>query len=58
MKKNELEKHKLDQKVRVIFFVCGLSVAFVLALVNSTYTTAAFTFVGGLLGGSVLEKSV
>ncbi len=54
--KADLEKHKLDQKVKIIFFAGGLFVAFVLALTNSDYTTAAFTFVGGLLGGSALER--
>lgn len=56
MSKVELEKYKIDQRLKMIFFSGGLLVAFILALLNSDYTTAAFTFVGGLLGGSALEK--
>lgn len=56
MKKGELEKYKMENHLRMLFFAGGLFVAFVLALVNSEYTTAAFAFVGGLLGGSAIEK--
>jgi len=58
MKKSELEKYKLDRQLKIIFFSGGLLVAFILALFNSDYTTAAFTFVGGLLSGSALEKKL
>lgn len=56
MSKSELEKYKMDSMLKIIFFSGGLLVAFVLALTNSDYTTAAFTFVGGLLGGTALEN--
>jgi len=39
MSKQDIEKYKIEQTVKVIIFVIGLSVAFVLALVNSSYTT-------------------
>lgn len=58
MKKNELEKYKMDHQLKLAFFGGGLTVAFVLALVNSDYTTAAFAFVGGLMGGSTIERKL
>jgi hypothetical protein len=56
MKKGDLERYKMDHQLKLVFFSGGLLVAFVLALVNSDYATAAFAFVGGLVGGSAFEK--
>lgn len=56
MTKYQLEHYRIEQVVKVIVFSLGLTVAFILALVDSQYTTIAFTFIGGLLGGSALEK--
>ncbi len=58
MKKTEadLEKYRIDNRLKMAFFVGGLMAATALALANSQYTPEAFTFIGGLLGGSALEK--
>lgn len=58
MSKQELEHLKIEHTTRRLFFVVGIVVAFILALANSDYTSAAFAFVGGLLSGSVLEKKI
>jgi hypothetical protein len=55
VKKSELEKYKVDQKVKVLFFVSGLLVAFVLALVRSPYTGEAFAMLAGLMGGNAIH---
>lgn len=58
MKKSDLERYRMDHQLKILFFGGGLFVAFILALVNSDYTSAAFAFVGGLLSGTTIEKKL
>lgn len=54
MKKGDLEKYKIDQKVKLSIFGFGLLAAVILALFQSPYTGEVFALVSGLLGGSAL----
>jgi hypothetical protein len=56
MTKVEFEKYKIDQRVKLLFFVSALLVAFVLAILNSHYAGEAFALLGGLLGGNAFHK--
>ena len=56
MDKRELERFKSEQLTKRLIFIVGMMAAVSLALVRSEYTSAAFAFVGGLLGGITLDK--
>ncbi len=56
MRKGELEKYKIDQRVKLVVFSSSLLVAFLLALAQSAYTGEAFALLAGLLGGSALQN--
>ena len=56
MKKQELEKYKIDQIVKLTIFGVGVFAAVLLALLKSPYAGEASALVSGLLGGSVLSR--
>ncbi len=56
MKKGELEKYKIDQRVKLTIFGVGICAAVLLALFKSPYAGEAFALVSGLLGGNALAS--
>ena len=58
MKKVELEKHKFDQKTRLIVFFSLLLFAGFLQVVHSSTSGEVVTLVIGLAGGSTFDKGL
>lgn len=54
MSKSELEKYRIDQRVKLTFFGVGIAAAVLLALFRSPYAGEAFALISGLLGGNAL----
>lgn len=50
----DFQKYRTELRYRLAFYVCGLTAAFVLALIGSAYAGEAFALVGGFMGGDAI----